>query len=385
MTTTAEEIQAPKKRKFILFAITVLFILIAIAYAAYYQLVLTKEEDTDNAYVGGNLVMLSSQVSGNVQEIRADETQMVKAGTQIVTLDATDAELALAQAEAKLGAVVRQERQRYAGVAQYDAVIRQRQLVLKNAQDDLARRLPLAADHTVSGEEVAHARQAVADATAALAVAGKQLESERAGIAGVKAANHPNVLAARADLVQAWLALRRNAILAPVTGYVAKRSVQVGSHVTPGTSLLSIVPLDQLWIDANFKESQLTNIRVGQKVTIQADVYGSKVAYHGKVLGLSAGTGSAFSLLPAQNATGNWIKVVQRVPVRISLDARELAEHPLRIGLSTTVTVDIAKADGPALGTPAPAGNVYTTQALNQPVPEAQAVADKIIQQNLAD
>jgi len=387
MTTTTDipTPPAPSKRKFVLTAITIAFILIAIAYAAYYVLVLSKEEDTDNAYVGGNLVMLSSQISGNVQEIRADETQMVKAGTQIVTLDPTDAQLALAQAEAKLGSVVRDERQRYSSLDQYEAVIRQRQLVLKTAEDDLARRLPLAADHTVSGEEVAHARQAVADAKAALTVSGKQADTERAGIAGVKIASHPNVLAARADLVQAWLAVRRTAVLAPVTGYVAKRAVQVGSHVTPGTALLSIVPLDQLLIDANFKESQLTDIRVGQKVSIVADVYGSKVIYHGKVLGMSAGTGSAFSLLPAQNATGNWIKVVQRVPVRISLDAKELADHPLRIGLSTTATVDIASADGPALGTAAPAVNVYTTAALNQPVPEAEAVADKIIHQNLED
>jgi membrane fusion protein (multidrug efflux system) len=269
-------------------------------------------------------------------------------------------------------------------VAQYDSAIQVRKLALKNAQDDLARRLPLAADHTVSGEDVAHARQAVADASAALDVTVKQAEAQRSGVAGVKVDSHPAVLAARAELVQAWLAARRTAILAPVSGYVAKRAVQVGSHVTPGTALLSIVPLDQLWIDANFKESQLTHIRVGQDVKVEADVYGSKVIYHGKVMGMSAGTGSAFSLLPAQNATGNWIKVVQRVPVRISLDPRELASHPLRIGLSTTATVDLSQ-DGAALGNAAPASAVYTTATLNQPVAEAQGIADRIVRENLGN
>jgi membrane fusion protein (multidrug efflux system) len=374
----------PNKRRFVLALITLAFILIAVAYAAYYLLVLSKEEDTDNAYVSGNLVMLSSQVTGNVQEIRADETQMVKAGAQIVTLDATDAKLALSQSEAHLGEVVRQLRERYSNVAQYDSSIQVRKLALKNAQDDLARRLPLAQDHTVSGEEVQHARQAVLDASAALDVTVKQADAQRAGVAGVKIDTHPAVLAARAELVQAWLAERRTAILAPVSGYVAKRAVQVGSHVTPGTALLSIVPLDQLWIDANFKESQLTNIRVGQDAHIEADVYGSKVVYHGKVMGMSAGTGSAFSLLPAQNATGNWIKVVQRVPVRISLDPRELASHPLRIGLSTTATVDVSR-DGAALGSPAAASAVYTTAALNQPVADAETMADKIIRENLVN
>lgn len=382
-TTTIVTTPNPNKRKFVLLGITLLFILAGLAYAVYYHLVLSVREETDNAYVGGNLVTLSSQVSGNVQEIRADETQMVQAGAQIITLDPIDAELALHQAEARLGTVVRQERERYSSVSQYDAMVEVRRVALKKAQDDLARRLPLAADHTVSAEDIAHAQQGVADAKAELDVAGKQGDANRAAISGVEVGKHPSVLAARADLVQAWLAVRRNAILAPVSGYVAKRSVQVGGHVTPGTPLMAIVPLDQLWIDANFKESELRNIRVGQDATIEADIYGGKVAYHGKVLGMSAGTGSAFSLLPAQNATGNWIKVVQRVPVRIALDPKELAEHPLRIGLSTTVTVDTRRADGPMLGAAMPSAPMYSTQSLNQPIGEAEAVADKLIAQNL--
>jgi membrane fusion protein (multidrug efflux system) len=371
-----------KKRKTVLAGITLLFIAAGIAYAAYYKIVLSREQETDNAYVGGNLVNLSSQVTGNVAEIRADETQMVQAGATLIKLDSADADVALGQAEARLGAAVRQQRQRYADVAQYDATVAQRKLQLKEAEDDLARRKPLAADHTVSGEEVEHARQAVDNARAAIAVAARQADAAKAGVAGVAVAQHPSVLAAKADYQQAWLAARRNTIVAPVSGYVAKRSVQIGARATPGTSLLSIVPLDQLWVDANFKESELRNIRVGQPARIEADMYGGKVEFHGKVVGLSAGTGSAFSLLPAQNASGNWIKVVQRLPVRIALDPKELAAHPLRIGLSTTVTVDISKTDGPVLGAPMPQAPVYTTQALAQPLQQAASAADAIIARN---
>ena len=382
--STANTQPNEKKRKAALAGITVLFILAGAAYAVYYEAVLSKQQDTDNAYVGGNLVSLSSQVIGNVQEIRADETQLVQAGQTVIKLDAVDADIVLSQADARLGAAVRQQRQRYADVAQYDATITLRKLQLKDAEDDLARRKPLASDHTVSGEEVDHARQAVENARAAMAVATKQAEAAQAGVAGVPVTLHPAVQAAKADYVQAWLAVRRNTIVAPVTGYVAKRSVQVGARATPGTPLLSIVPLDQLWVDANFKESELRNIRVGQPAKVEADMYGSKVEFHGKVMGLSAGTGSAFSLLPAQNASGNWIKVVQRLPVRIALDPKELAQHPLRIGLSTTVTVDVSKTDGPILGAPMPSAPVYATQALAQPLQQAAAAADAIIARNLA-
>lgn len=384
MTSGHQETLNTQKRKYVLTGITVLFIVAAVIYAIYYALVLSTQVQTDNAYVGGNLVTLSSQIEGNVQEIRADETQRVTAGAEVIKLDPVDAELALNQASAKLAATVRQQRERYADAAQYDAVIEQKKLTLKNAEDDLARRAPLAADHTVSGEDIAHARQAVADARAALGVTTKQADANRTGIAGVNLAHHPNVLAARAAFIQAWLTVRRTAILAPVSGYIAKRSVQVGSHVTPGMPLMSVVPLDQLWVDANFKESELQNIRIGQTAIIEADMYGSKVKFHGKVLGLSAGTGSAFSLLPAQNASGNWIKVVQRVPVRITLDAAELAQHPLRIGLSTTVTIDTKKTDGPMLAAPMPTGAMYSTSALNQPVKEAEIAADEVIAQNMA-
>jgi membrane fusion protein (multidrug efflux system) len=385
MSTATNTTPNPGKRRAVLLGITAAFIAAGAAYGAYYVVVASKRVETDNAYVGGNLVNVSSQVNGSVVEIRADETQLVKAGTEIVRLDPSDAEVALAQAEARLGSIVRQQRERYSNVEQLQAVVEQRRVALRAAQDDLARRAPLAADSVVSGEDVAHARRAVDDAKAALDVAQKQLAGSRVAVAGVAPAQHPAVLAAKADYLSAWLAARRNAIVAPVSGYVAKRSVQVGSRIAPGAPLLSIVPLDQLWVDANFKESELRDIRVGQAATIEADIYGSKVTYHGKVVGLGAGTGSAFSLLPAQNASGNWIKVVQRVPVRISLDPAELARNPLRVGLSATVDVDISGQGGSALGTVAAPAPAYATKVLDQPLQQAQAATDAIVARNMAN
>jgi membrane fusion protein (multidrug efflux system) len=384
MTSDLQVSATRNKRRLALIAITVLFLIGLVAYVLYYMLVLSQREQTDNAYVGGNLVTLTSQVTGNVQQIRADETQLVTAGAEVVELDPADAQLNLREAEARLGSAVRQQRERYSQVGQYDAQVAQRQLAVTRAADDLARRLPLAADQTLSGEDVAHARQALADAKAAAEVAIRQAAAARAATAGVALQQNPAILSAKAEFSAAWLAQRRDAILAPVSGYVAKRSVQVGARITPGMALMSIVPLDQLWVDANFKESELQNIRIGQPAEIEADIYGGKVLYHGKVVGLSAGTGSAFSLLPAQNANGNWVKVVQRLPVRIALNADELKAHPLRIGLSTTVTVDTHRRDGAMLGAAMPAAPIYSTQALRQPMQDADALADRIIARNLA-
>jgi membrane fusion protein (multidrug efflux system) len=385
MTTDTTAQAGNKKRRAVLTGITLAFVAAGAGYGIWYLLVASKRAETDNAYVGGNLVTVASQVAGSVVEIRADETQLVKAGTEIVRLDPSDAQVALAQAEAHLGIVVRQQRARYAQVSQAEAVVEQRRVALKAAQDDLARRAPLAQGDVVSREDVAHARRAVDEARAALELAERQLAGARAEVAGVPPAQHPAVLAAKADYLSAWLAARRNAIVAPVTGYVAKRSVQVGSRIAPGAPLLSIVPLNQLWVDANFKESELRDIRVGQPARIEADIYGGAVVYHGRVVGLSAGTGSAFSLLPAQNATGNWIKVVQRVPVRISLDPKELEQHPLRVGLSATVDIDIRNQGGSALGTVAAPAATYATKVLDQPLQQARQATDAIVAKNMAN
>ncbi|MEO7494596.1 MAG: HlyD family efflux transporter periplasmic adaptor subunit [Massilia sp.] len=381
-TDTTNDGPTPKKRKKALLAVSALFILAGAAYGAWYLIVGATKVDTDNAYVGGNLVTLSSQVAGSVVDIAADETQMVKAGAELVRLDPTDAQVALSQAEARLGAAVRQQRERFLNLDQLNATITERRVALAAAKADLARRQPLVAEQIVSGEDIAHARRAVDTANAQLNVALTQLASAKTTLAGVTPAMNPSVQAARADYTAAWLAVRRNTVVAPVSGYVAKRSVQVGSRITPGAPLLSIVPLEQLWVDANYKESELKDIRVGQPATVEADMYGSKVEFHGRVLGLSAGTGSAFSLLPAQNASGNWIKVVQRLPVRIALDPKELAAHPLRVGLSATVSIDITGKNGGALGTLATPAH-YATDALAQPLGQAQAAADRIIAGNM--
>ncbi|SMC27523.1 membrane fusion protein, multidrug efflux system [Andreprevotia lacus DSM 23236] len=379
---TTETTPNNNRRKPLMLGATALFVIAGIGYAAYYTQVLSQREETDNAYVGGNTVALTSQVSGTITEIRADETQYVKAGQDVIKLDPADATVSLRQAEAKLGETVRSLRQQYANAEQVNSTLAQKKVDLAKAKDDLARRAPLLAEQAVSAEDVDHARQAVASAQAALDAAQKQYEAASAGIDGVKLTDHPSVLAAKANYVQAWLAARRNAIVAPVSGQIAKRSAQVGARVTPGATLLTIVPLNQLWVDANFKESELKNIRIGQPAKIEADVYGSKVEYTGKVVGLSAGTGSAFSLLPAQNATGNWIKVVQRVPVRIQLDPQQLTEHPLRIGLSTVVTVDTHNRDGAVLASNPSNDTVMETKAFEQPLTEAEATADAIIAKN---
>ncbi|MBN3814911.1 EmrA/EmrK family multidrug efflux transporter periplasmic adaptor subunit, partial [Paraburkholderia sp. Ac-20347] len=325
------------KRKRMMTLLVLVIVIAAIAYGLYYFLVARFSESTDDAYVNGNVVQITPQVTGTVVSVNADDTQTVKIGDPLVVLDPADSRIALQQAEANLGQTVRQVRGLFADDSQYEAQVAVRQADLSRAQDDLRRRMQVAQTGAVSQEEISHARDAARSAQAALEAAQQQLVANQALTANTTIANHPNVMAAAAKVRDAYLTNARNTLPAPVTGYVAKRSVQVGQRVSPGTPLMSVVPLNSLWIDANFKEVQLKHMRIGQPVEMTADVYGSSVVYHGKVVGFSAGTGSAFSLLPAQNATGNWIKVVQRLPVRISLDPEDLQKHPLRIGLSMQV------------------------------------------------
>lgn len=385
-STSQTPIEAPQakngKRKTLLLTLTLLFTAMGLGYVGYYDKVLSQREETDNAYVGGNLVTLTPQVSGIVTEIMADETQHVTAGQDVIKLDPADAAIALKQAEAQLGETVRTIRQQFANVSQYIAAVAQRKVDLARAQEDYARRAPLLKEKAVSTEDVEHAKQAVSNAQQALNIAEKQLEAARSGIEGVNIAEHPSVLKARANFEQAYLTAQRNTLVAPVTGYIAKRSVQVGQRIAAGTSLMSIVPLTSLWVDANFKEPELRNIRIGQTALIETDLYGSKVSYHGKVVGLAAGTGAAFSLLPAQNATGNWIKVVQRVPVRIELNPEELKTHPLRVGLSATVQVDTHQREGAMLSSAHDAKPIYTTQVYEKSMKDAEGIADRIIAQN---
>ncbi len=381
-----QQATTPARRRRIMLTIGSVFLLAGLAVALYWLLVGRYVEDTDNAYVQGNVVQITAQLAGAVTRIHVDDTDRVKAGQVLLELDPADARVAVAQAGAQLAQTVREVRTLYAAQAQAGANLAQRQAELARAEDDLQRRRNLAGTGAVSGEELRHAEAAVSSQRAALQVAREQLASGQALTFGVAVREHPNVLRAAARLREVLLSLQRTALIAPVAGQVARRSVQVGQRINAGVPLMAIVPLDQLWVDANFKESQLRRMQIGQPVVLTADVYGSEVKYHGKVAGFAAGTGGAFALLPAQNATGNWIKVVQRLPVRIELDAQELAEHPLRIGLSMHVEVDLHDQQGLALGA-APmaaeqAGKArYSSEA---PVDKAaQGRIDAIISANL--
>lgn len=335
--------------------IAALFIVAAIAYASYWMLVLRHQEETEDAYVQGNVVQITPQVQGTVSQILVEDTDGVQAGQPLLTFDNADADLAVNQAEAQLAQTVREVRTLYSMHAQSEANVALRIAELARAQDDYTRRQQIKTTGAVSSEELRHAELAVGVAQAAVNAAREQLATGRALIAGTNVERHPNVQRAVSHLQEALLVKARMTIYAPVSGQIAKRNVQVGQRMSPGAPLMAIVPLDQLWVDANFKEVQLRKMRIGQPVQLTTDLYGSKVVFHGRVTGLAAGTGSAFALLPAQNATGNWIKVVQRLPVRIALDSKELAVNPLRIGLSVKATVDLHEtANSPAASQPQP-------------------------------
>jgi len=314
-----------------------------VAYGAYWAQVLRYDQSTDDAYVGGNVVQITPQISGTVVAIGADDTQFVKAGQTLVRLDQADARVALDEAEAQLARTVRDVRNLFATSSQLEANVAARQTELNAAQSDLARRQRLGVSGAVSAEELQHAADAVKAAQAGLLAAQQQLAANRARIDNTTLADHPQVRDAAAAVRNAYLTLARTELPAPVSGFIARRNVQLGQRVSPGNPLMAVVPLDQVWVDANFKEPQLSHMRTGQPVRLTADLYGNRVVYHGTVAGFGAGTGAAFSLLPAQNATGNWIKIVQRVPVRVAIDPRELAAHPLQIGLSMRADVDVRR------------------------------------------
>jgi len=374
----------PAKRRRALLIVALVFILAAAAWVVLWIFVFSTRETTDNAYVGGNQVAISAQVPGTVVAILTDDTQRVEAGQILVKLDNTDADVRLQQASSTLAQAVRQVRQQTDSANGADAQVAKAKVDLKKAQADLARRAPLIAAQAEAPETVQHLRDAVDQAQASLDAAQAQAYAAHAAIEGTVIANNPSVEQARANFRAAWIAAQRNNIYAPVTGYVAQRSVQVGNSVQPGQQLMTVVPLHNLWVDANFKENQLRHIRVGQPAKIKADVYGGSAEFHGKVIGLGAGTGSVFSLLPAQNATGNWIKVVQRVPVRIALDDKELDDHPLRVGLSTEVTVDITNDKGQMNAAPGNGQPIAQTSVYEQMASKADDEAEKIIKANLS-
>jgi membrane fusion protein (multidrug efflux system) len=342
---------APNTRRRAFVAFALVLAAIAVGWGVYWVVEKRNVQSTDDAYVAGDVIALTSEAAGTVNAVHADDTQNVAAGDLLVELDTADARVAVATAEAALARAARDVAALHSQRTQLGADLHTRQLALERAARDLARREPLRADGAVSAEEVAHAADAVAEQRSSVAAASAQLGAVDAQIAGTTVATHPRVLEAAAALRGAVLALHRTRVVAPVAGVIAKRGVQIGQRVAPGTPLLAIVSLREAWVDANFKEVQLARIRIGQPATVHADVYGSDVTFHGRVAGLGAGSGSAFALLPAQNASGNWIKIVQRLPVRIALDPAELAAHPLRIGLSTTVEINVADDHGAPVAT----------------------------------
>ena len=401
-TTAAPATTAPAgnpKRRVALTSIAVAVLVIGGGYGIYYWLTGRHSESTDNAYVQANVVQITAQAGGTVTAIQADDTDFVKAGQLLVKLDPADARVALDQAEASLAQTVRETRILFANNSTLQAQIDARaadatraKADLDKAQEDVNRRQPLVQSGAVGKEEFSHAtdslssaKSAYTAAKSALDAAREQLSSNQSQTEGTSVADHPNVQRAGAKVREAWLAVQRADVPAPVSGTVARRSVQVGQRVQAGVPLMSVVTLDNAWVDANFKEGQLERLRIGQPATLEADVYGKHVTFHGKVEGLGAGTGAAFSLLPAQNATGNWIKVVQRVPVRISLDPKEIAQNPLRVGLSMNVTVDVANESGTSVeSTPRTAaqGAVASTTVFDALSHDADAEVARIVAAN---
>ena len=400
------QLPAKSKRKKNLLVFTLIVLAIAAVTLWLYITQWRYQVSTEDAYVSGNQVQINAQISGTVTAIGVNDTDMVKVGQTLVALDQADNGLALETAKAQLRTAIRQYKTQTATIQQADVNISQAQtamnevqsqiesakIALLAAQSDYQRRAALMASQAVSQEEVQHAADTVKKAQAQLDAAVAKQATARSAVVTAQAQRNvtvanlgkndvlsqPAVQTAMANIQTAWLNLNRTQIVAPIDGQIAKRGVQLGQKISAGTPLMVIVPLHDLWVDANFKESQIKDIHLGQAVNLTSDIYGKEVIYHGKVIGLSAGTGSAFSVLPAQNATGNWIKVTQRLPVRIALDSKELQQHPLRVGLSMHAELDSRDQQGKP--------QVATATASNKPVAQLQPQVDmsgatKIIQQ----
>lgn len=371
---------ARQRRKWLLIltAVVIVSILLVIFW---YVLFGRWYETTDDAYVNGNIVQVTPLVSGTVVSIGADDGNLVQQGQTLVSLDPSDTEIALQQAAANLANTVRKVRSLYSTVDSFEAQLKSSQASLQKAQEDFNRRQKLIAQGAISREELSHSLTTLQEAQANVINIKQQLQSNKVLVDNTELHTHPDILSAATQFEQAYLDHRRSNLTAPVSGFIAKRSVQVGQHIEKGSQLMAIIPLHQVWVDANFKETQLEHMRIGQPVTLEADIY-SDMVYHGRVESLGVGTGSAFALLPAQNATGNWIKIVQRVPVRIQLDPKELDKYPLRIGLSMTVKVDLHDQSGLMLPQQPPTKPILSTDIYHQQLAEAKQLIDKIIDQN---
>ena len=359
-----------------------LLLLISIGSAAYWYFFIKGFEETEDAYVNGNQVMVSAQVAGNISKINVDNMDPVQAGDVLLELDDTNAKLSFEQAKSNLANAVRQVSQLNYTVKQLKSAVRANEITLAQAQGNLNRRVQLVKDGAIDKESFQHAKEAVELAKANLTTSQNQLEANQALLLDGPLSEQPQLQSAVSNFKQAWLNLERTKIRSPIKGYVARRNAQVGQAVSVGGALMAVVTTDQMWLDANFKETQLTHMRIGQPVKIHFDLYGKDKTFDGKVVGIEMGTGSAFSLLPTQNATGNWIKVVQRVPVRIQLDPQQLAENPLRIGLSATVKVNVSDRQGETLRDQAPATTLYSTNVLQYDESAINNLIESIIRDN---
>ncbi|MDA3919761.1 MAG: HlyD family efflux transporter periplasmic adaptor subunit [Salinisphaera sp.] len=370
------------RRKWYLLGLALVFVVIGVVYAIYYFTVAQFYASTDDSYVGGNRILLTPQINGTVTQIAADNTDLVHAGETVITLNDTDALIGLAHAKAALAETVRSVNQLFAQANKQKAIIEQQQSAYAQSKRDYERNAKLVRAHGVTQRAFEQSRATYRQDRAALQAARDRLTELQAQTAGTTLQEHPRVKQAEAELRLAYLNLQRTRIPAPVTGYVAQREVQLGQRVDPSKPMLSIVPSSQVWIDANFKETQLAAMRIGQPATVTSDFYGSDVVFHGHVAGISAGTGSAFELLPPQNATGNWIKIVRRVPVRIALNADDVHKHPLRIGLSTETTVNLHDSSGPVLAQKSQPTPRYRTKVYHRRLHGADQLIKHIVDAN---
>ncbi|ELZ5940432.1 multidrug efflux MFS transporter periplasmic adaptor subunit EmrA [Providencia stuartii] len=384
-TNSAETNQKTKKetrRKVWMVIASIIIVLLFVAYGAYWFLVLRFQEYTDDAYVSGVQVPIIAQTTGNVTQVNFENTDLVKAGDVLVILDKTNAQLAYEQAKHDLATTVRKTKELYINGDEYLAQIQKNRISLAQAQKDYQRRVALGRSGTISKEDLQHSQEAVQLAQAALDISIQQYNANRALLRNTELKKQPAIQQAADNVRNAWITLQRTEVKSPITGYVSRRNVQVGSQVSPQGSLMAVVPVQPVWVDANFKETQLEKVRIGQPVTLTSDFYGDDIVYTGKVVGLDMGTGSAFSLLPAQNATGNWIKVVQRLPVRVELEPEQVAKYPLRIGLSMNATIDIKDQNGPVLAEIQRETPAFESDVLVLKLADVDAVIDTIINEN---
>ena len=382
-TAFHEHLSRSQKRRKALVILGMVLLVAGVGVLAWYLLFAEWNESTDDAYVQGDIAQISSLVPGTLVSVQVRDGDKVVAGDRLAQLDPADTELALAEAKAGLANAVRQSHGLYNQATSASSELTARRQAYQIARNDYERRQALAKTGAVSAEELDHARQAYDAAQSAYTVAQEHYSASNVLVQGTRVSTQPAVEMAAAKVRVAYLNAQRNAILSPLTGYVAKRSAQVGQRVQPGQALMAVVPLQDVWVDANFKETQLHKLRIGQTATIVSDVYGSKVTYKARVVSLGVGTGSVFSLLPAQNATGNWIKIVQRIPVRVNIeDAAQLQKYPLRLGMSVTVDVDIHDQNGPMLAQKPPVQPAQQTDVYQKQLQQADALIAQIIRDN---